>query len=678
HQPAYTIAATNTLGNVYTSLSQRNARYAQFARQANDLDDATRFEQTAQAHDQIAIGHFTQSLELARGQGDTANVLRSQLNLILPTYRQTGEASEQVATLLSEVRRGLAALPNTREKAYSSIRLANLASQVKPAPEPPQDFASLRFTPLGFAQCAPIDATTVVLLQQAVTVAQRIQDPVAESFAVGWLGHLYECADDYGAALQLTERAQLLATQPESRYLWEWQAGRILKAQGKATEAIAVYQRAVDTLQGMQGDIAIANRDLRLDFRDTVEVIYRQLIELQLDQSAQTGTLLSALSTLDGLRLAELRNYLGDECDPSPLTESLQGVSPTTATLSTLILDDRLVVILVLPTPDGQLQEILHEVPLSKAELITQINDFRYRLEQRADRTNSFLVRSQQIYDWLIRPFEAALTAHNIDTLVFNHDGILRNVPMAALHNGETFLVQTYAISNSPSFAAATTPSLPAQPLQVLAFGLTVPAQVTAADQFPPLVAVEAEINQIKATIPGSIGLLNEAFTQKRLQAELTEGSASVLHLATHAQFGYDPSETFLVMGERITDATDSYNRPLRMNELYRLIQEMGAERPPLQLLTLTACETAAGSERDALGLAGVAIQAGVESVMASLWQVDDLATAELITRFYDYLRKGMSRSMALQITQQEWLANREGSYLHPGYWAALVLIGNG
>ncbi|MEO0455916.1 MAG: CHAT domain-containing protein [Cyanobacteria bacterium P01_A01_bin.114] len=694
HQPAYSLAAANTLGNVYTSLSQRNTRYAQFARQAKDLDDATRFEQTAQDYNQMAIDQFTQSLELAQTQGDTVNGLRAQLNLILPIYRQTGQASGPVATLLNEAQQQLNALPDTREKAYSAIRLANLVGQVRrspvtagegaPAEVPPPGSLASNFTSPGFTQCVPLEAATGALLQQAVAVSRQIQDPVAEAFAIGWLGHLYECAEDYDGALQLTEQAQLIATQPESRYLWEWQAGRILKAQGKPVEATAVYQRAVDTLEGIQGDIAIANRDLRLDFRDAVEVIYRQLTELQLDRAAQTGqqagpqTLLAALSTLDGLRLAELRNYLGSECDLSLLANVPQQLETTTAALSSLIFDDRLVVILALPTATGQPQAIVHEVSISKPELVAQVNDFRYRLEQRSDRTNSFLMRSQQLYDWLIRPFEAELTTHRIETLVFNHDGILRSVPMAALHDGEVFLLQTYAISNSPSFAAATAPALPPQSLQVLSFWLTTPARVAPTERFTALAAVGAEIRQIEAVIPGSVGVLDEAFTQQRLREGLAERPVTVLHLATHAQFGYDSNETFLVTGEKVTTAADSYNRPLTINELYRLIRQLEPERPPLQLLTLTACETAAGSERDALGIAGVAVQAGVESAVASLWQVEDLATAELITRFYENLQAGMSRSTALQTTQKEWLATHEGGYQHPGYWAALVLIGSG
>lgn len=676
-QKKYQVAALNTLGNVYTSLSQRSERYAQFAKQAQDLDAATNLEQTAQASDQTAIDYFFKSLELSQLEGDGMNMLRSQLNLILPLYRQEALAQQDYSleseTLLRQAQSQLRNLPDTREKAYIAIRLANLVSQVQAPPNSSH----------GFAQCSPIEDRTVELLQQSVIIARNIQDRVAESFAIGWLGHLYECVEDYPSAQQLTEQALLLTIKPESRYLWEWQLGRVFKAKGESTAAIRAYEQTVKTLKQVEGDIAIANRDLRLDFRDAVEGIYRQLTELQLqqaldrDQAAQPPMLLSAMATLDNLRLAELRNYLGSGCDLSSITSFSQASSPNTATLNTLILDNQLAVVLTLPTPDNQWQTTFHQTLLTKPELIAQVNEFRNLLEQRADRTNGFLPKAQEIYDWLIRPFESELVNHNIQTLAFNHDGIFRSIPMAALHDGQRFLVETYAITNGSNFSSASTADdFSKQSAQVLAFGLTTPARVAPTEQFPALAAVAAEIKQIESTLPGSSVFLDEMFTQQRLQSELENSSASILHIATHAKFGYDSNDTFLITGEKTADT--GYNQLLSMNELYQLIRQLTSRRSSLKLLTLTACETAAGSERDALGLAGVAVQAGVESAIASLWQVDDLSTAELSTHFYQYLQQGFNRSNALQMAQKDWLKNQNGRYQHPGYWAALVLIGNG
>lgn len=119
------------------------------------------------------------------------------------------------------------------------------------------------------------------------------------------------------------------------------------------------------------------------------------------------------------------------------------------------------------------------------------------------------------------------------------------------------------------------------------------------------------------------------------------------------------------------------YNDKLTMNELYRIIRNI-SQGKALELLTLTACETAAGSDRDALGIAGISLQAGARSAVASLWQVDDQSTAQLITRFYQDLQRGLSRAKALQAAQKAWLQQHDGErYSHPGFWAALILVGN-
>jgi len=704
----YQIAANDTLGSVYLRLSQRSYSYAQFARQAQDSSEAERLTAEAEDSDQQAVRYFEQAISLARKNKDREGVLRSQLNLILPLYRSSNNLSE-AEDLLAAAQQQIAALPDKREKAYAAIRVAGLTGQLQALSRQALEDQALESQALangvipdqalsiGFAQCIPVTSAMATQLQQAVQVSRRIQDTTAESFALGWLGHLYECEGDYAAAKTLSDRAQLLAQRPETRYLWEWQAGRILEAEGKAEQAIALYERTVTTLKQVESDIAVANRDLRLDFRDTVEGIYRQLTELQLDQAAlasrsgrakqqvsqttQRGDLLSALYTLDGLRLAELRNYLGGECDLPSIAQLSQSATPSlgpiAATISTLILKDRLAVILALPDEGGKIQTRLHEIPLSKAALTAQVNDFRYALEQRSDRTNRYLTGSQQMYDWLVRPFEAVLSDRGIQTLTFNHDGVLRMVPMAALHDGEQFLVESYAIASSPSFVAATAPLMSDSQLRVLAFGLTQPASVSATERFASLNAVETELAQIEETLPNSTVLLNEDFTLPQLESSLSELPFSVLHLATHAQFGYDSDDTFLVTGGKV-DSGSPYNRPLRLNELYRLLRKESVQASSLNMLVLSACETAVGSERDALGIAGVAIQAGVESAVASLWQVDDGATAELTADFYRYLQTGENRTVALQTAQKDWLRSQSSGYRHPGYWAALVLVENG
>jgi CHAT domain-containing protein len=511
-----------------------------------------------------------------------------------------------------------------------------------------------------------------------------IQDYATESFALGLLGHQSECTKNYSQALNLTYQAELLATADEVRYLWEWQTGRILKAQGQTNDALASYGRTITTLKKIQGNIAAANRDLRLDFQENSEAIYRQLATFRLQQAEQAGAeqqtqLTLAVEALDGLRLAELRNYLGSQCE-IPLTESsLTAINAQTAVFQSIVLDDRILIILILPEPDGKSTLKLHQVAIDRATTVNTVNRFRQRLEQRSDRENQYQEQSQEIYSWFIRPFITDLQSRSVKTLVFIQDDILRTVPMAVLSNGQAdgqeFLVQQYAIANTSSLSLPRTQPQTDYNLQILAFGLTQPSAINKTTFFSPLESVQAEIEGIQQRVPNSDGLLDQDFTPERLQKELQKERPRILHLATHARFGFDARETFLVTGR---EPNRDYNSTVSMNELYQILRSVQTATDPLELLALTGCETAAGSRRDALGIAGVAVQAGAQSAIATLWQVDDAATAQLIIQFYQNLQAGQTKSEALQSAQRSWLAaNPNGQYQHPGYWAAFVLVGN-
>jgi CHAT domain-containing protein len=711
-QVTYQISALNGLGNTHASLAKRNYRYLQFAEQASDESAVVLFRQRAIANDRSAIDALQRSLSLSRAHGDAVNQVRSLLNLVL-SYHRTGlkEASHSVqavlAALLQQAQQLLNYLPDSREKAYETIRLAMYTQLLASSPETTDADLS--------SHCASLQPPAKVtdLLNQAIQIAQRIQDQQAESFALGRLGHIAECRQDYDRALSLTQTAQLVTQIPPSRYLWEWQTGRILKAQGKPLAAIAAYQNAVQTLKGIRDDIAVAGRDFQFDFRDTIEPIYRELAELQLNQAgreygaAKTTEKLgeklgesvpqqlirSALDTIDSLRLAELQNYLGGDCEIEVFPRSVTSIASRTAVFNSIVLSDRVAVILTLPSSTGR-QSRLYWIAATTQEVAQQVNQLRLKLEQRSDLTNAYRAPAQQLYDWLIRPFAADLQKAQIDTLVFIHDGVLRSVPMAALHSGTQFLVQQYAVANALSLALVKPTVLNPRELRVLAYGLTEPAIVDGPQFFEPLSYVKSEILGIQAAIPNSKGLIDRAFSRDSLQKELTEQAYPIVHMATHGRFGYDSRDTFLVTGEpwqgasqqesklqqTLTSATPSSSRPtnekLTLSAFYRLIHSL-PQGNPLELLTLTACETAAGSDRDALGIAGLSVQAGAQSTVASLWQVDDQATAQLIIQFYQNLRQGASRAQALQFAQTVWLQQQSGSRSHPGYWAALVLVGN-
>ncbi|XHX78619.1 MAG: CHAT domain-containing protein [Stenomitos frigidus ULC029] len=772
---SHQFAALNGLGNIYISLAKRDERHRYYAQQTADEPMAQALAQTANRYNRNAIESFEASLTIAQEQGDAVNELRSLLNLIVPLQRSQGRGErgeeaeggrqeagfdvsvqpnggrkQSVETVtkqplgntpsplhpptsspshpstphpssltpnhaLQQAQTLLARLPASREKVYVAIRLSTLTQQVLGQTDWERDPAT---------QCleTEVPLSAVTLLQQAIAIAQHIGDSHSQAFALGRLGHVYECRHDYEQALFFTQQAQLAAAHDDSRYLWEWQAGRILRLQQKTVAAIAAYDLAVKTLQTIRGDLASASRDFQFDFRDTVEPVYRELTALYLEQATKDQTLTQrgnkehdentfgadgstialALKTIDGLRLAELQNYLGDDCTLEAIVTPVPVVDQKTAVLSSIMLDDRVAVVLTLPAPNHQFRSQVQWLPVSAQTIRTTVNQLRHQLETRSDLTNTYEATAQQMYDWLIDPFAQALQTAQIETLVFIQDGILRSLPMAALYDGKQFLVEQYAIASTLSLNLIDPSRIDRHSLKVLGFGLTQPSVVEGPTFFPPLSFIKTEIDSIQAALPGSKALFDDAFNLNRLQAELTQNGYPIVHLATHGKFGIDARDTFLVTGgkrgesgeergesgesvsnERLgrNQSVDSslvsqtYNEKLTMNALYQILRTM-PQGQMLELLTLTACETAVGSDREALGIAGISLQAGARSTVASLWQVDDQATAQLITHFYQLLKQGMSRAKALQTAQKSWL-QQSGDRRHPGYWAALILVGS-
>ncbi len=432
--------------------------------------------------------------------------------------------------------------------------------------------------------------------------------------------------------------------------------------------------------------IEVANQDACPDFQDGVEKIYRQLAKLIIKDAQSSNTknsqqkLSLALNALDRLRLAELQNYLGKDCNLLIIDKSIDLKNRNTAVLKSIMLEDGIAIILMLPDADSTKLK-MHWVPIKKKAAIETINELRRRLEKLSDRQNSYEEKAEEVYNWFIRPFASEL--EQIKTLVFVQDGILWTIPMASLYDGKQFLIEKYAVANTPSLSLTNFQSLNSKALKILAFGLTNPSAIDKNIFFPPLSGVKAEIEGISKAIPYSKIFLNQKFTSRNLKQKLQKHKPNILHLATHARFNYDSQQTFLVTGEKKVDVNpeqliSKYNKTITLKELYKIIKTTKSHNDKLELLTLTGCQTAIGSQRDALGIAGLSLQAGVRSTVASLWNIDDKSTATLIVNFYKNLRQGMSKARALQAAQKTWIAqNSTGRYSHPGYWAPFILVGD-
>ena len=661
------------LGSTHADLALVSFQRSNSAAQRGEREEVAQrlqagFDQAAQARE-----YFQESFRLAAAP---LGQMRALLGAISSGYGM-GDANSTVAQI-EQAQALLDRLPETPDTVYVLIELAHLLDLGSP------DWAGIPATPsqrpqkpsmLG-ANClsSAVEVEASQLLQQAVAVAQRLGNSRSASFALGELGHIYECDGQFEPALTLTQQARGAAEQDlqakDSLYLWEWQTGRIYKAQGRQRDAIRAYEQAVVTLDAIRNDLLIANQDLQFDFRDTVDPIYRQLVELRLtlENSLELPVnrqenIDAALNTLDSLKLAELQNYFGNDCVltvNSEATVNALSSERATAVFNSVILPNRTAIIASFP--DGRRQ--LAWIDLDRKTLNQEINAYRWELERFFE--TYIPQRSQQVYDWLIRPFAETLEQAQVKTLVFVQDGILRSVPMAALYDGEQFLIQKYAIATTPSLKLTGSKHLSHQDLRVLALGVTERVSIEG-QSFPALANVYREISQINARLPDTKPLLNQEFTRERLQQELAENRYSVIHMATHGEFGTEPQDTYLVTGA---------GQKLTIADLDAIIRS-AAQDNPIELLALTACQTASGDDRSALGLAGVAVQAGVKSALASLWFIDDATTAQIVDQFYAALRTpNISKAEALRTAQLSVIEAGSPSS-HPAYWAPFTLIGN-
>ncbi|MDF5731890.1 MAG: CHAT domain-containing protein, partial [Rhizonema sp. PD38] len=234
------------------------------------------------------------------------------------------------------------------------------------------------------------------------------------------------------------------------------------------------------------------------------------------------------------------------------------------------------------------------------------------------------------------------------------------------------YLVERYNLALSPGLQLLDSPS-PSLCTDKTCRVSTLAAGLAEARQgFSALPGVEQEIKQVSAIFPSKV-LLNQNFTRPNFQQRVEDKPFSVIHLATHGQFSSKAEDTFLV----------TWDGRINVKDIDQLLREEGQKatrtfikREPIELLVLSACQTAKGDDRATLGLAGVAVRSGARSTLATLWSVQDKSTSQLISEFYHRLTQpGMTKAEALRGGQLSLLNSQE--YKHPYYWSPFVLVGN-
>ena len=392
--------------------------------------------------------------------------------------------------------------------------------------------------------------------------------------------------------------------------------------------------------------------------------------------------------------------------------KAIVNAQPGTILIYPVITEDKIQFLIALKASAKDETQVIFraiEGPTIKSEELFEVtNTFRNALSNRDSDIPTLEATGKQLYDWLIKPLESEINHPSISHLVFVLDRATRNIPIAALHDGKQYLINRRQTITAVTSAIGTNPSAPPPKTpSILALG---------ASKFqtaPALSYVESEMNAIVKTAQTPKGIfpgdryLNTQFTFNTLKTNLKLKKHNILHIATHGIFdagNIDNSHLLTSQGEKITKREISD------------LQDNGLDK--IHLVILSACNTGTGGKNsDNLEIAGIShyfMTNGAKSIIPSLWQVDDLATALFMQQFYQHIQSGKTKAKALQQVQQDFISGRltlkdasaiapqstaflnpvavqpnsdirtdmtsnvpPASLIHPFYWSPFILIGN-
>ncbi|MGM3305137.1 CHAT domain-containing protein [Anabaena sp. WFMT] len=545
-------------------------------------------------------------------------------------------------------------------------------------------------------------------LQEKFKQAKAQGDKKAESYALGYFGKLYMEKDPKQAIFH-TQKALIIAQSipdPNIVYQWQWQLGQIYKpkrniqdiqAQAKdikngfknLEEARKAYREAFETLQSLRRELAVGSPDAQFSFLEEIEKIYREYIDVLLwDGEPQTQPqqehISQAREVISSLQAVELENFLRQACPENNLDNIDKIIDNkakrTTAFISPIVLENRIETILKLP--GDPILKRFNKPIVSKEKFDEFIRDVQRNLEEEYT-FQDVRQKSHELYQLLVEDVDKYIDEYNqenlikIDTLVFALDTDLRNIPLAALVRDPTskgYLIDKYAIALAPRLEIPTPQVLQNRKINVLAAGLTEAKLPELERKFPKLNFVKEELKvleEIAKDNPARLSvtsLSDDKFNKQEFQKKINASAFQIVHLATHGQFSSTSENTFILAADQL----------IRVNEVGNLFRiQAQNQKEPIELLILSACETASGDKRATLGLSGVAVRSGSRSAIASLWTIDDKFSVEFTKQFYNQLKNpNQTKAQALQQAQialKKSLKENE----HPRDWAPYILVGN-
>jgi CHAT domain-containing protein len=543
-------------------------------------------------------------------------------------------------------------------------------------------------------------------LKIAQEVLQSVVDqPITSRFkaqALGYQADLYAQQQRIDEALQLIEQAQLSDSSPDLLLDWHWQKARLLLKQRKHTQALSAYRSAIQQLEQSRIDIPVVYDNGESSFDKTFSPLYSEYIETLLQQTEKTEPkeqqqlLNEVLQTWEQLKAEELQDYFRDACTVKQQNKS-SIVEAGTAILYPIMLTDKMALLVRF---DDQIKAYqINKTPAEISALVQSITSAIYS-------GSSLKKESYILYQWLIAPLSADLRQKEIETLVYLPDGALRSIPFSLLFDGQQYLTEKYALVTVPGLSLVAPQSKNTQKNDILLAGMSEPGPVVEellnsgvdlfeepakekrglpqrklnlrqaeaikrdralrANRMKELLALPGVSEELKTlSALSTVDVMeNKKFLLKNFINNVHQGH-SIVHIASHGYFSGDPKQSFIM----------TYDRLLNMTQLSELFQNEAVNNRPVELVTLSACQTAEGDDRSPLGLSGVVVQTGVKSAIGTLWPVADEAAKQFFSDFYKYYQQpGVTKAMAMQQAQQSLMKNEKLN--HPVYWAPFVLVG--
>jgi CHAT domain-containing protein len=525
--------------------------------------------------------------------------------------------------------------------------------------------------------------------------------------ALDGLAQLYEAEGRWDEVVHLNNLAVEAAKSSTGQVrdvlmMVEWRQARAWRHTGRGDLALAAAMRAVEHAQAVRPDLPIETAE----GQSTYQTLFRPLLELFVDlqlsaiegwnPDRQELALRQVRDAVEAMRQAEMQDFLGDRCTVEEADAAV--LEKGAVALYPVLLADR--VELLVQTRDG-LRRV--SLPIPRDRVVRASGDLARALRNGQE---GYLRPSRELYDWLIRPVAENLKAHH--TLVVVPDGPLRLVPFGVLHDGERPLVQQMAVATVTGMSMTEAGRLRTGRPQVLLAGVAVPGSVVekislkdvlrpasgagdAVSRAPALQprstrsvaralsqrdlearreelalpGVREEVAAIAAFTQGKV-LLDGGFTLESFEREVEGGDYRMVHIASHGVFGGSAQSSYVL----------AFDDLLGIGRLQGMLRSEQLQQHPIDLLTLSACETAEGNDRAPLGIAGAAMSARARSVLGTLWPVDDEAAREVMERFYRGLvNEGLSKAQALRAAQLALM--RQPDTRHPYFWAPFSLIGN-